>query len=489
MSSQSYLFNPTERTLAAAGDGFSAPRLTTADRNALSLGVNGKGMMVYDTTLTTLCLWNGTAWEFVSDNPNTFINVKDYGATGDGVTNDSAAIQSAINYAEANGGNLIWFPAGTYFIGTTGLLVKYINISLWGAGGASVIKTSAAITVPALTYGDGSTVPRPGESMIHGISIDGNNSSNVNAHGIKFWCSLTTISNCFIKNCGGYGMYFFQSWSTWVQNNHVFGCNEGSIYIGQECNAFTCVANEFNWSNKHGIVLNGGHGIRLLNNQVEECQGYGLYVLGNGLSAIRNVLYQENYHERNGKNALYPHELYADRSGAEISNLFVSNNYMTNDLGGRQLFIANTNSSTVQFNTLVGVTFNPGFLGTASINQPIADTTVSDNGTYSSNLDYSPVEGVRIFGRLGGFGVGSQEGSPASFGYLFKIRGRYSASPFPTASWGNIDHTWGSAVPAAGARKLGDIQWNTSPASAGFIGWVCTAAGTPGTWRTFGLIS
>jgi hypothetical protein len=44
MSSQSYLFNPTERTLAAAGDGFSAPRLTTTDRNALSLGVNGNGL-------------------------------------------------------------------------------------------------------------------------------------------------------------------------------------------------------------------------------------------------------------------------------------------------------------------------------------------------------------------------------------------------------------------------------------------------------------
>jgi hypothetical protein len=62
MSSQSYIFNPTERTLAAAGDGFSARRLTTADRNALSLGTNGKGMMVYDTTLLTLYIWNGTAW-------------------------------------------------------------------------------------------------------------------------------------------------------------------------------------------------------------------------------------------------------------------------------------------------------------------------------------------------------------------------------------------------------------------------------------------
>ena len=63
MSSQSYLFNPTERTLAAAGDGFSCPRLTTAGRTALTLTAGDKGMMVYDTTLTTLCIWTGTAWE------------------------------------------------------------------------------------------------------------------------------------------------------------------------------------------------------------------------------------------------------------------------------------------------------------------------------------------------------------------------------------------------------------------------------------------
>jgi len=66
MSSQSYLFNPTERTLAAAGDGFSAPRLTTTDRLALSLGVNGKGMMVFDMTLNQICVWNGAIWLFVT---------------------------------------------------------------------------------------------------------------------------------------------------------------------------------------------------------------------------------------------------------------------------------------------------------------------------------------------------------------------------------------------------------------------------------------
>jgi hypothetical protein len=62
MSSQSYLFNPTERTLATSGDGFAPPRMTTVDRLAITFGPNDRGMFVYDTTLGTPFWWNGTAW-------------------------------------------------------------------------------------------------------------------------------------------------------------------------------------------------------------------------------------------------------------------------------------------------------------------------------------------------------------------------------------------------------------------------------------------
>lgn len=39
-------------------------------------------------------------------------NVKDFGAKGDGVANDTTAIQSAINAASADRGGVVFFPAG-----------------------------------------------------------------------------------------------------------------------------------------------------------------------------------------------------------------------------------------------------------------------------------------------------------------------------------------------------------------------------------------
>lgn len=48
--------------------------------------------------------------------------------------------------------------------------------------------------------------------------------------------------------------------------------------------------------------------------------------------------------------------------------------------------------------------------------------------------------------------------------------------------------SWGTAAPSTGTHANGDIRWNTAPAAGTNIGWVCTGAGTPGTWKAFGVI-
>ena len=46
-------------------------------------------------------------------------NVKTYGAVGNGTTDDTAAIQSTIDAAFADGGGTVFFPAGTYRVTAT----------------------------------------------------------------------------------------------------------------------------------------------------------------------------------------------------------------------------------------------------------------------------------------------------------------------------------------------------------------------------------
>jgi hypothetical protein len=70
----------------------------------------------------------------VADKLSQYVSVKDFGAVGDGVTDDTAAIQAALD-ATPN----VYFPAGTYLTSAT-LIVNTGNQSLIGDGG-NVSKT------------------------------------------------------------------------------------------------------------------------------------------------------------------------------------------------------------------------------------------------------------------------------------------------------------------------------------------------------------
>lgn len=64
--------------------------------------------------------------------PDVF-NVKDYGAKGDGVTDDRAAFQATLA-AIPTGGGVCYVPAWTYVIGAPHITISASNIHLQGAG-------------------------------------------------------------------------------------------------------------------------------------------------------------------------------------------------------------------------------------------------------------------------------------------------------------------------------------------------------------------
>jgi hypothetical protein len=272
MSSQSYLFNPTERTLAAAGDGFSCPRLTTAGRTALSLTAGDKGMMVYDTTLTTLCIWNGTAWEFISDTSNGWLSVSDFGAKGDGVTDDTAAIQAAITYVCPRSYGLL-FPNGTYKI--TASLKIPINTTGWSffgpAQGAEIVQHTIGGNGTAIFEFDGANISQFNISNLKLRWNDVNPQSGYKACAFWFnWDGVTSkdtgVYNFRIENVfATFGFRFFSNYNTGLSTSD--GVNIWGWHINR------CTSNYMNGGMVK--VSNAGSG------GSPNCSVKDSYILGN----------------------------------------------------------------------------------------------------------------------------------------------------------------------------------------------------------------
>jgi hypothetical protein len=64
-----------------------------------------------------------------------------------------------------------------------------------------------------------------------------------------------------------------------------------------------------------------------------------------------------------------------------------------------------------------------------------------------------------------------------------------SSNNFKSINVAGTNISSGIAAPTSGTWKQGDIVSNSAAASGAYAGWICVAAGTPGTWKTFGLIS
>lgn len=178
------------------------------------------------------------------------------GAAGDGVTDDTTAIQTAINTLGTAGGGTLILDAKTYYI-PSGLLMK-ANVRIWGQGwkldSNAALSTGTIMkgnsTNPAFYYNNSDLGAQPSSGAISAAVLSGvnirdlgcTNFNNTFAFGGLYNTSIwnAQIENIFVQQGLGWGFYFENSSDSVFRKLRVgamqTGCTGGMFFAGSTSN-------------------------------------------------------------------------------------------------------------------------------------------------------------------------------------------------------------------------------------------------------------
>lgn len=230
------------------------------------------------------------------------VSVKDFGAVGDGVTDDTASIQAAIDAVEANGGGILFIPVGNYVVSSTlSTTATECPITIQGAGPYTTAKGTA------ISWKGGNSVSvfdMPGYGRIQDLYIENVNAST-SSRGIGYVGTSAVdnrayamVSNVVVR--GFYiGFILDYAWNIDFYHTQALYCDIG-YSIRTESNALTftgCRAgdcdkgiSDASGSGARGIVWTGG--------SIEGSTTVGIDYATNNVSnswVFNGVYFENNY--------------------------------------------------------------------------------------------------------------------------------------------------------------------------------------------------
>jgi hypothetical protein len=185
------------------------------------------------------------------------VSVKSYGAVGDGVTDDTAAIQAACTAVDG-----VFFPSGTYKI-TAPITLKSNNF-VYGEGASSVILYTGTTTSQGALYANSGSSSTYVENLtVQNLKILG----TVAAAGFSEFVHLVAfhgVRNCLIDNCEIVG---FRG------DGIIFGSGDvaGQERHNVDVTVTNCYIDGVNNDNRNGISVIDGNGVSIENNYFTRC--------------------------------------------------------------------------------------------------------------------------------------------------------------------------------------------------------------------------
>jgi hypothetical protein len=493
------------------------------------------------------------------------VTPQDFGAVGDGTTNDTAALTAMF---ATNKPWYIPYTSGGYLVNNT-LAPKASGVCagflLADTGYANLVINITGLGYQPNVKITGLNIQCKSARTSSSVGIRVNSPSvvldrcKVQAfdYGIQVWTYSVMLLNCNAHMCKTNLSAYAPSPASEINDLKVIGGNYDSateyscrigdprftttvpaaelmgtpvLFLGVAFDAATSTFDRIYgltikscyWENAtqggKAIILGGSGNGWMRNVSIEDCYfstlTYAIYCD----SPIRGLKIGKNYYGGGMVNALYTvnNELYGFSyeagvttsgfsgpevhtgfgAGIAVGQLIFGGITITNDFvdDGVQVSpaIASTSNWYPNGSTQDGNTHVTSSVGRFKTNPASAVPGVFSGTSFTCGVisaSYSFNGGDRITSSTGGFifvcsvdyttGVLILSGGTATGG------GSISQS---TAIFRNIN-VYGSAAPVAGTWRAGDLVYNSAPTSAGYVGWVCTVAGTPGTWKTFGLIT
>ena len=303
------------------------------------------------------------------------VNVLDFGATGDGTTNDTAAVQAAVTAADR-----VYFPAGTYLCDT---ITLDANSYLYGDGASSIIKQNTVSSSYGTLYANsGSSSTHVQNIRIDSLQLLG----QVAAQGFSQFAHLISfngvryveITNCTIKGFRGDGIYL---------GSGVVGGNERH---NRNVTIRNCIIDGVNNDNRNGVSVVDGDEILIQGNTFINCTKNTMPGCidvepdANAFHIVRNIRIVNNFFENcQGNVGFIGFVLSAATFTNQPKNFIVANNVFQGTSDG-VTFINNYASYTEPFRVVISN--NSGTVGRfLDFQKWVYGVTISGNSIQSSS--------------------------------------------------------------------------------------------------------